>query len=195
MKDQGIGLSILVPGSPRLFDFYHRHGYRSIFDVQHVSCDAPVVRMAPTKRLVAAPSQLSSLWVLRDRFFRKSRLFVRWDESFLSYIDKECTFLGGSVLAFKHGAMEVGYAVCYRVHGGMIAKEIVIEDDDFDLAVDALQSFYHGQRLEVRLRADSPTLTHGSLVPFGMAKWHDHGLENAFISQTGGAPYLSHALD
>lgn len=195
MKDQGIGLSMLVPGSPGLFGFYRRHRYKSIFNLQHARYEAPPYRTTSGKYLATVPSQLSSLAALRNRFFKNSRLFVSWDESALSYIDMECALLGGSVLTFKHETMEVGYAVCYRIHDGIVAKELVIEDSDFELAVGALQRFYHGQRLEVRLCADHPTRTCGSPVPFGMGRWHDRELEDAFITWTGGAPYLSHALD
>jgi len=195
MKSQGVGLSVLAPGSAGLFDFYHRHGYKPIFQLKHVCYSPSLPYAASAERLAVFPSQLSPLLSMRDRFFGGSRLFVRWDRSALSYIDRECALLGGSTLVFKRGAMAIGYAVCYYTHDGVTAKELAVEDSDYDAAVAALQHRYCGKYLYVRLRAEESAHAHGSPKPFGMANWLEHGLEDAFKSQAGGAPYLSHALD
>lgn len=182
MTSQGVDVSMLVPASTGLFDFYAARGFRTEFFVtdRRVTADRTVDGALP------APyrAELAELRGLRDDIFSDSALYARWDRAALAYQDAEAALTGGEALAFGRPAW--GYALCYRQGRQLLIKELAVSPENQEAALAALARHYDADRIQVRLRAGE------GAIPFGMTQWYrPKGRESGGQAP----PYLSLVLD
>lgn len=201
LAGEGYALSALVPASESLSEFYAKRGYTPAFALQKRTLLASELPAAPDT-CVLRPARLEELADLRDRHYADRALFVRWDNEYLGYIGKECSMLGGEVLAVHiAGAVPAqGYAVCYRAGDTVLVKELALPDAAMPAALAALHARFAAARYTLYLPADAaPTFGNAAdankVLPFAMVQWYDKENRSLLQAAGGQAPWLAHALD
>lgn len=193
LAKSGVAASVLVPASQSLFDFYGRRGYAAAFSIRKQRF--PAADRAPTgENCVLIPAALEGLADLRAGVFGGSRMFVRWGEDYLRYIDRECRFLGGEVLKIAVNG-ERGYAVCYRGTGDVLVKELALSPQNLETALYALHRRFAAKSYTLYLPVDFPLAADNPVLPFGMVRWYDRKKQNMLEACAGKEPYLAHVLD
>jgi len=178
LKREGTDLSILVPASGSLFEFYSKRGFRTDFSIDLIDWN----RKQPSDSTadLVRESSLASLKHMRDEYFSKCSLYCEYDEKGLSYREKETLFLGGKVLTFTDNK-PLGYAVCIPQKDHVLIKESTFGNDERAFA--SIADYFKRDKLKIR--------TSGSKIPFAMSYWYTKQPE-AYFEKT---PYISLVLD
>ena len=176
LKNDGVDMSLLVPASKSLFEYYEKLGYHTKFYV-----DTQEYTFTESKNIALIPVSMVKMASIRENYFKESSLFARWDNDALAYQDAEAAYFGGETLYFKNPCE--GYALCYPFKNAVIVKEIVSFSDDFAI-LNSIATRYNKSTVIVRRR--------GKSTPFGMICQYSNKRE-----EHPGAfpPYLSLVLD
>ncbi|MBC8569887.1 GNAT family N-acetyltransferase [Zongyangia hominis] len=206
MRKNGVDVSLLVPAEENLFQFYRKRGYLPAFSVREVTLSrADLVRLASEGPALGRTVELKALdaaglYALREEFYGKQGIFVRWDEEALAYVAEENAFTGGKILRFSTDYGH-GYMVCYKIGSIIAVKECGTRDET--LLCRALLSAFDEDSFLLRLAADSPLFAGmGEKREFGAAVYlrdtRDKALKSLPERLTGRAldePYLGLVLD
>lgn len=206
MRKNGVDISLLVPAQQSLFQFYRKRGYLPAFSVREVvlsrkeliglASEGPALgRTVVTEEVDAA-----RLYALREEFFGRRGLYVRWDEPALQYVMEENAFTGGKILRFSTDYGH-GYVICYRIKDMIAVKECGAGDET--LLCRALLNAFNEEHFSFRLAADSSLFAGmGEKREFGAAVYLKDVRDKALLSLserlTGRAldePYLGLVLD
>ncbi len=182
MADDGTDLSVLVPASDTLFDFYKQRGYRTQFTVSNFMAESEMLMAnGPVPQLT--PAELPHLAATRDSYYAFSNLYGRWDDRALVYAGREIAAQHGEVLSFVLEG-ETGYAVCYLYSDRVEIREL-IGGQPMDILA-ALHKRYGREKYFFRLWD-----VEGKGKPFAMARW----LTEPPKETKGKPPYLGLVLD
>lgn len=144
LRKKKTALSVLVPASEELFHFYSARGFETNFHLDRFIFE----RSTHDTDVVLSETSLLLEKSTRDAFFSRAELYCEYDESQLSYREKEVLFLGGKILSFsldkKHG-----YAVCFPDADRVYVKEFCFEYSE--KVLDAIADFFASEKLEVRM--------------------------------------------
>ena len=179
LRLEGAALSLLVPASDSLFDFYACRGFEEEFFLD--------IRMAlgdPSgPKFDVKQTSLTDMLQLRNRYFSQSQLFCEWDKPALGYQDIEASAMGGRCLMFSEAACS-GYALCYPTTNGVLVKEFA-GNCDLQKAANTISACFDDCRITFRLPAASGG------ARYAMAKWYCQRPEMSgkFL------PYFSLGLD
>ncbi len=194
-KVRGQAFSCLVPGGPDLFAFYEARGYRTLFQRRRWIW-SPAEGAAPVEELTVAACDFSTFAQRRAAMFGQRNRFVYWDVGQLEYIFSEIQGLSGKILKIE-GKSRQGYAVCYKIKDSLVVKELGMQQDALEDAMQALCARFGVSRVEAFLPADTPRAPQSAeLVGFGMCRFLQRdaqsGFENALHRD---APYMNLMLD
>lgn len=204
---RGLAVSVLVPGGESLFRFYEQRGYTTGFFARkfHCSTNALATNARPFR---LAPAAFEEWAAARNRFFAGRKMFVRWDDRYLRYIDLETRALGGDVFSVFRDDHE-GYVVCYPYRDRLIVKESTVPESTLPDVLAALHARYRTSECHVHLPSDTPAFSGlGEVVPFAMLRWHDAtkrdelsvdpeqaaGMKEAFMAHVLDGPTLGATL-
>ncbi len=185
MKGLGEAAALLVPASPSLFDFYGKRGYTTAFALNVTTLHASSLPPFPASGEYGACSA-AEYTLIRDQAFSQSRLYVRWEESAVSYAVSTLAQNGGVIkLSWASGR---GCAAWERMEDGILIRELALVEGDMPTALSILHQALNAGPYTVRMMEG--TLPGADTKPFGMIHWliPEPSLE-------GAAPYLSLALD
>lgn len=193
-KEREIEASVLVPASDRLFDFYARLGYETAFSAKKTCYLARDISRHSSTDCLITPASLESWIRQRNEFFDDRTLFVKWDEEYLAYIERETLALGGHVWLISCGNQQ-GHVVCYPYKETVIVKEMTVHDDLIEHVITALHQKYDANEYRLHLPSDASEFIAGDITPFAMVKWYAKG-ESEFSGQSGSKnAYIAHVLD
>ncbi len=207
MRKHEILVSVLVPAEESLFQFYRKRGYLPTFSVRQVRLSREeILHLAQQGPALQKPLTLEEVtakefYALREEFFSRQGLFVRWDEQALSYVMEENQFQEGKILRFSTDYGH-GYVVCYKIKNKIAVKECGARDET--MVCRALLSAFDEDLFELRLAADSPLFMGlGEKREFAAAVYlgevQDRGLLSLSERLTGrellDAPYCNLVLD
>lgn len=192
LTQTGFVLSVLVPASESLFDFYAKRGYKTAFSIVKEVIPASAIP-AERNSCVLVPARLELLHPLREQIYRSSCAFVRWTPEYLRYIDSECRTFGGEVLHILCGRKN-GYAVCYRDGAQIIIKELAFDDELIPDALAALHRRFQAERYVLYLAQDVRRPAN-KVLPFAMVRWYDKKKQGQLSTACGKAPWITHVLD
>ncbi|MDR2932150.1 MAG: GNAT family N-acetyltransferase [Oscillospiraceae bacterium] len=192
LQSAGYSLSVLVPASESLFDFYAQRGYVPFSDICRISPDDRDNEIAP-RDVALTQARLQDLYDDRERFFSSSCAYVSWPPSYLEYTGKECAHFGGEVLRVIAGREE-GYAVCYVSPDAVYIKEMMLSYALFDTAAASIRKRYGERRCIFNMPADFGAQYDRPVLPYSMVKWYD---KSGCIRRTEAEtpPYIAFTLD
>ncbi len=185
MARLGVAASVLVPANGGLFAFYEKRGYETAFALDEITLPADALPPFPRKG-TSAPCAPEAYARIRDAAFPTSALYAMWDEPAVSYAMRTFAQAGGvTEVAWEGGG---GCAAWEKTEGGVLVRELALTQGDPLSALAVL----HGQLRAVsyRVRLMRGTVPGAPERLFGMIRWLAPKPE-----LTGGAPYLSLALD
>ncbi len=176
---------VLVPASPSLFDFYGKRGYQTAFFQEVVTWNASELPPFPPKGRFA-PCSSGDYTRMRDQAFQHSRLYVKWEESAVSYAVFKFTQAGGvTALSWEGGH---GCAAWEKTEDGVLVRELALPEGDAQTALSVLHGQLNAKRYTVSLAQGSVP---GAIPrPFGMIHWLIPEPE-----LSGKPPYLSLTKD
>lgn len=186
MKDEGIAAAMLVPAHFSLFEFYERQGFETAFYVSELS--------VPASGLPEPDGEISmlsahELYELRNRLFASSRLFAKWDEDTITYIEQSISKFGGFALKFASASGE-GYALASVDDGVCYVKELGLFGMEPMQALSLLNQKAKSKLYIVHRPADADD----DPMPFGMIQWLDEEAKKKVTSE-GQEPYFALAMD
>ena len=174
LQQQGVDLTVLVPASESLFDYYSKRNYKTQFFLSYSSIEAEFNNDIPL-----TPLPLSQLENLRNSYFADCSMFAKWDKQALKYCELDVATAKGEVLFFDIPSQ--GYAVCYPEADCVLIKELVGPIDCREL-IGSIANRY--QKNTVKIRSKPFT---AQPVPYGMTCWLskepliDH-IEHSYLS-------------
>jgi len=185
MQSLGEAAAVLVPAAPGLFAFYGKREYQTAFYMDILTISAGELPPFPRRGQSGACSA-AEYARLRDLAFASSRLYVRWDESAVSYavqtFAKPC---GVTALTWDGG---YGCAAWEQTATGVLVRELALLKGDAHTALSVLHGALNVKRYTVRLaQGASPG---AETQPFGMIRWLIPEPE-----LKGKPPYISLAMD
>ena len=193
LRAEGVKLSVLVPSSAALYNFYGRRG----FDTECYSGLAVVGReeIEPfTGSFVISEADPLEFMQIRERAFAGRTMFVRWDGDALAYRLTETAFNGGETLAITIGDARA-IAVCHMEGGAVNVKELALDGMAAGTALSVLQHKYGADEYHLRLPLDLDCPYPLERVPAGVSCWYDPEARARVFGGGGGAPYLNLVLD
>ncbi len=193
MQQAGVKLSVLVPASPKLYNFYGKRGFRTEFYMGVTEVSAGQI---PPYRDSFAISEAgcADFMEIRERAFGGRTMFARWDGEALAYRLTETAFAGGETLLLSTQEGRA-VAVCYPQREGVLVKELALDGLTLPAALGVLQNKYHAQEYRLRLPMDQQCPYPLRRVPSGAARWYDPEARARTFQTEGGAPYMSLVLD
>ena len=114
MSKNGVDLSLLVPASESLFNYYGERDFINDFYL-NISTITPL----EDELVQINITSLAKVMQMRNDHFSKHKIFGSWSFDALEYCDLDVAVCGGEVLSF-----DGGYAVCYPEDEKVIIKEI-----------------------------------------------------------------------
>lgn len=192
---RGQAFSCLVPGGPALFSFYEARGYRTLFRRRRWIW-SPTADLAHPEEWTVADCDFATFAQRRAAIFGQRNRFVYWDVGQLEYIFSEIQGLSGKILKIE-GKSRQGYAVCYKIKDSLIVKELGIQQDVCEKAMQALCASFGVSRLEAFLPADAPCAPQSAvLLDFGMCRFLRRDVQSRFENTLHrDAPYMNLMLD
>lgn len=154
LKERQVALTVLVPASDSLFDYYGKRGYETQFFLSRYKIEAEFNDSIPL-----SPLPLTQLEELRNHYFSDCTLFAKWDRQALSYCDLDVAVAKGEVLAF-----DGGYAVCYPDENCIIVKELA-GTSDYPALAGSIAKRYQTKTIKLRTK---PTVQPS---PYAMTRW------------------------
>ena len=193
MQAAGIKLSVLVPASARLYNFYGKRG----FDTEFYSGRAVV----PARELpdyggsfVVTEATAAEFMEIRERAFGGRTMFVRWDGDALAYRLAETAMSGGETLLLTtDGGRAV--AVCRNEGGAVLVKELALDGMPLETALAVLQKKFGADEYRLCLPMDLDCPYPLTRVAAAAACWYDPEARRRTFQTGGGAPYISLVLD
>lgn len=186
MEKEDVILSILVPATKELFQFYEHRGYSIEFNCRRLTL-APE-EIPAGEEVPLSPSTFAGEAALRNWYFNRCHMFGRWDAKALSYQDVEAQYIGGEILSFPQG-----YAYCVPDEGRVLIKELVLPKElDFCQVARAIHRRYGAREYQYRLWEDIPV---GELSPYAMTHWIKEKRQKKLEDVEGRSSYLGLTLD
>ena len=193
MQQAGVKLSVLVPASPELYNFYGERGFRTEFYMG--TAEVPAGQIPPYKGSFAiAEAGCAEFMEIRERAFGGRTMFVRWDGEALAYRLTETAFAGGETLLLSTQEGRA-VAVCHPQREGVLVKELALDGMTIPTALGVLQNKYHAPEYRLRLPMDQQCPYPLRQAPSGAACWYDPQARARTYQTAGGAPYISLVLD
>lgn len=187
MKRNHEQVSVLVPASKSLFDFYEKRGFKTVFKIDFLEISSDEISKN-IKDLKCTSCNLEKFIRIRNAAFGNSSLFAKWGEQALEYIMKFSNFSAEGLCCF-HNNFGEGYAVYERAENTIVIKEIALINLQLQEALSALHCKLRAKLYKIRL----PEKIGGARAVtknFGMIHWLTD--EPNLI---GEPPYLALALD
>lgn len=194
LAEQGVKLSVLVPATTPLYNFYSKRGFTAEF----YSGQALVERSQIQKfdgSFVITDTTVKEFMQIRERAFAGRTMFVRWDGDALDYRMAETTFNGGETLTIAIGDHAHAVAVCYNHGGSVLIKELALDGMTVETALAVLQQKYDADEYQLRLPMDMQSPYPLKKVASGAACWYDKQAKERAYQAGGSAPYISLVLD
>ncbi len=193
MQQAGVKLSVLVPASPELYNFYGKRGFHTEFYMGNT--EVPAEQIPPYQGSFAiSEANCADFMEIRERAFGGRTMFVRWDGEALAYRLAETAFAGGETLLLSTPEGRA-VAVCYPDQQGVLVKELALDGMSIQAALGVLQNKYHAPEYRLRLPMDQQCPYPLQRVPSGAACWYDAQARARTFQMEGGAPYISLVLD
>lgn len=194
LKGQGVKLSVLVPASASLYNFYGKRG----FSAEFYSGQAIVTRSQIEKfegSFFITDSTVQEFMQIRERAFAGRTMFVRWDGDALAYRLAETAFNGGETLTITIGDHSRAVAVCHNQGGTVLVKELALDGITVETALAVLQQKYSADEYHLRLPMDMQSPYPLKRAASGAACWYDKQAKERVHQAGGRAPYISLVLD
>jgi len=170
LAGEGYELSVLVPASKSLFDFYSQRGYSVFSEIANITLRAENFDRVPTETTLgeALPKDM---YALREKYFSALSGFVSWSREYLEFIYSECNMLGGDTLLLEHGDAK-GYAVCYKYEKRVYIKEFALPSGLFNSAAAAIHKKYKAEEYIYRFCPQLCPQNSHAVLPYSMIKWY-----------------------
>lgn len=193
MKNQGIALSVLVPASVALYNFYQKRGFDAAFYAGQAIVTQDQILPCKGSFVISEAAPIEFMEV-RERAFAGRTMFVRWDGDALAYRLTETAFNGGETLLLSdEGGRAV--AVCYHQGGTVLVKELALDGMSIERALSILHEKFHGEEYHLRLPMDLECPYPLERGASGAVCWYDKEAKDRVTQTKGGAPYISLVLD
>lgn len=185
MKGLDEAAAVLAPASQSLFGFYGNRGYKTAFYLDAVTLNAAELPPFPRRGRFRECSG-ADYTRLRDTAFQNSRLYVRWEESAVTFAVQTFVRTGGVTALFWEGGH--GCAAWEKTEDGILVRELALPDGDYPTALAVLHGQLNAKRYTVNLAEG--TVPGATPRPSGMIHWLIPEPELA-----GKPPYLSLTKD
>ncbi len=191
LAGQGKALSVLVPASRSLFDFYGNRGYFPAFSLREASLTHGEAVAGP-----AAPADIAPIPSEEYRRRRQSllahRLHIEYDQRGFAYQKSLCEAAGADLYAIDMAQAE-GCAVVERLSPQrLLIKELLLPPNLVAKGMAALAKQLPAQQYILRTPGWLGQQLGGSVRPFAMARWYDKSHDGLFEGPNG---YLALAYD
>lgn len=187
MKENKEKVSVLVPQSKELFEYYRKRGFKTVFKIDTLDIHSDEMSK-DFQSLECVPCDLKKFVRIRNAVFENSGLYAKWGEEDLNYIMKFAKFLGEDIFYF-HNSEGEGYAFYEREENTIIIKEIALINLELQTALSALHGKLKAEQYQVRL-PEKTGVAKAITRDFGMINW----IADEPI-QSGVPPYLALVLD
>ncbi|MBE0600924.1 MAG: GNAT family N-acetyltransferase, partial [Firmicutes bacterium] len=148
MRDFGEAASVLVPGEPRLFSFYEKRGYTTMFDLDELTVSADRLPPLPPDAWHGdcSPAEYTRL---RNLAFQTSGLYARWEERAVAYAMQTFAQPGGVIKLRWAGGR--GCAAWEQTPSGVLVRELALPQGNVYDALCVLHSALRAAHYTVRL--------------------------------------------
>lgn len=187
MKENKEKVSVLVPQSKALFEYYRKRGFKTVFKIDTLDIHSDEMSK-DFQNLECTPCDLKKFVRIRNAVFENSGLYAKWGEEDLNYIMRFAKFLGEDIFYF-HNSEGEGYAFYEREENTIIIKEIALINLELQTALSALHGKLKAEQYQVRL-PEKTGVAKAITRDFGMINWIADE-----PTQSGVPPYLALVLD
>lgn len=194
LAESGVKLSVLVPASAPLYNFYAKRGFNAEFYSGHAVVERSQIQPFDGSFFITETTA-NEFMQIRERAFAGRTMFVRWDGDSLAYRMAETAFNGGETLTIATGDHARAVAVCCNVGGSVLIKELALDGMAVETAVSVLHQKYNADEYHLRLPMDLQSPYALKRVASGAACWYDKQAKDRAYQAEGGAPYISLVLD
>ncbi len=194
LKEQGIKLSVLVPASAQLYNFYGKRGFSAEFYAGQAIVGRALIPEF-NGSFVITDTTVQEFMQIRERAFAGRTMFVRWDGDSLAYRMAETAFNGGETLTLATGDASHAVAVCYNRGGSVLLKELAVDGMTVETALAVLQKKFNADEYHLRLPMDLRSPYPLKKAASGAACWYDTDARERVYRAGGTAPYISLVLD
>lgn len=187
MKENNEQVSILVPASKSLFEFYKNRGFKTAFKIDSLDINSDEIQKY-SGEINYIPCDLEKFTNIRNTVFDSSALFAKWRKQDLEYFIKFAKFSGEELYYFYNNIGE-GYVVYERMGKTIIIKEIALINLELETVLSALHNILKAKIYKIRLPEQNGG-TKALTRDFGMVRW--------LVDEpklTGNPPYLALVLD
>jgi len=170
MYEKEIGLSILIPGEKRLFDYYNKLGYETTFyySKQQVKADSTHISVNPsyTVSKLTDDEWEKAFGYFSDKEFANYPLNVLHDKEHFNTVIKDVLLSQGEVfLAYSKDRIK-GIAFCVPVDNETCMKEMYTDNEEIESAlIHAAMNHFNTDTITIVTRA-----TQKPTYPLGMAR-------------------------
>ncbi|MGI5966973.1 GNAT family N-acetyltransferase [Anaerotruncus rubiinfantis] len=193
MKAAGVKLSVLVPATAELYNFYGKRGYDTAFYSGRAIVPRDQVEPFSSSFVITETTQQEFMQI-RERAFAGRTMFVRWDGDALAYRMIETAFNGGETLTITIGDAQA-VAVCKNDGGIVTVKELALDGMRVEQALAVLQRKYNADEYRLRLPMDIACPYPLERAASGAACWYDLDARDRVLASRGKEPYISLVLD
>lgn len=117
--NRGYYFICLLPGEKSLYDFYEKHGYKTVFKKKILKINSDSIKDNPQFR----KESICEIEKIRNKAFRNFNVF-KWDCDALKFAFEHHEFFGGKALFDREG-----YALYTTSDGDIVVKEIAFTGD------------------------------------------------------------------
>lgn len=166
------GLSILVPASKELFEFYRRQGYRDAFSIR----EAQLTRNGIDSLTINEVHHCMISPTTPEEYNRRrtkqleGRLYIAYADEEIAYQKKLSQLSGADIYAIDVEGSQ-GCAAIERVDANkVLIKELLLPKEFIALAIKQIVQLFPGKEFTLRTPSHLGENMGGSIRPFGMSK-------------------------
>lgn len=182
---RGDWASVLLPGEPSLYDYYHKHGYRTVFGVRYCRVEREELPVVPVEKGQCVLTGWDCA-VIRNRCLLPIKGSVLWEPLAVQFAINAQKYWGKRMVSSPRG-------YCLFQEDGLVQELMAKPGEEMALLAKAAR-LMTSESLRVRLPAKSPLLPgRGEIEPFGMMRPLRAGIAKGFPSD--GSPYLGLTME
>ncbi len=166
------GLSILVPASKELFEFYRRQGYQDAFSIREAQLTRDGIdclTISEDQHCIISPTTPEE-YNCRRNIQLKGRLYIAYADEEIAYQKKLSHLSGADIYAIDVEGSQ-GCAAIERVDANKVfIKEILLPKEFIPLGIKQITQLFPGNEFTLRTPSYLGENMGGLIRPFGMSK-------------------------
>lgn len=171
LKENKVDLSVLVPATSSLYDFYENRGYVRAFYLRETVLEvAEIYRRFQEEEGLRIKEIDGETYNHRRKEYLKGNFYLSYGEEEVVYQEKVSKLTGGGIYSVDHNGAE-GCFIAERVDNNrVIIKEILVKEEQLGSVLKKISSLLPAHKYLIRSPAFLGNSLGGTVRPFAMIK-------------------------